>query len=59
MPLIMVKATRILIVEDDEDTRKWMRVALGDGKRKIYEAKNAEEGAQLAAKVHPKAMVNK
>ncbi len=49
----MGKAIRILIVEDNEDTRKLMRVALDDGERRIYEARNAAEGRKLAAEVRP------
>lgn len=40
--------SRILIVEDDSNVRKMIRVALGDQIREVIETSNAEDGFQMA-----------
>ena len=45
--------TVVLIVEDDQYTRKLIRLILDDGTRKIHEASNAEEALLIAAEIQP------
>ena len=49
----MTRKTTILIVDDDNDLRKLMRLALDNGKREIHEADTALGGLQLARKLVP------
>ena len=49
----MTRKTSILIVDDDNDLRKLLRLALDNGKRVIHEADTALGGLQLARKLAP------
>lgn len=49
----MTHKTSILIVDDDNDLRKLMRLTLDNGKREIHEADTALSGLQLARKLSP------
>jgi DNA-binding response OmpR family regulator len=49
----MTHKTSILIVDDDNDLRKLLRLALDNGKRVIHEADTALGGLQLARKLSP------
>jgi DNA-binding response OmpR family regulator len=49
----MTRKTTILIVDDDDDLRKLLRLALDNGKRVIHEADTALGGLQLARKLVP------
>lgn len=49
----MTHKTSILIVDDDNDLRKMMRLALDNGKRVIHEADTALSGLQLARQLSP------
>ena len=49
----MTHKTSILIVDDDNDLRKMMRLALDNGRRVIHEADTALSGLQLARKLSP------
>lgn len=49
----MTHKTSILIVNDDSDLRKLLRLALDNGNRVIHEADTALGGLQLARKLAP------
>ena len=49
----MNRHTNILIIEDDQDTRKVIRFALAQDYRQIQEASNADEALQLLESTSP------
>jgi DNA-binding response OmpR family regulator len=49
----MTLTTTILIVEDDNDLRKLLRISLASSQRVIYEASTAEDGLRLALDTLP------
>lgn len=49
----MTRATTILIVDDDRDLRKFLRMALDNGRRVIHEAETAQEGLHRARETLP------
>lgn len=49
----MTRKTKILIVDDDSDLRKFLRMALDNGGRVIHEADNAQDGLHRARETLP------
>ena len=49
----MTHKTSILIVDDDNDLRKLLRLALDNGRRVLHEADTALGGLQLARQLSP------
>ena len=49
----MTRKTRILIVDDDSDLRKFLRIALDNGRRVIHEADTALDGLHRARETLP------
>ena len=49
----MTLATTILIVDDDNDLRKLLRISLASSGRVIHEAATAEDGLRLALEIMP------
>ena len=49
----MTLNTTVLIVDDDSDLRKLLRIALASSRRVIHEAATAEEGLRLALDTVP------
>ncbi len=49
----MTRKTTILIVDDDRDLRKFLRMALDNGGRVIHEANAAQDGLHRAREILP------
>ena len=44
---------RILLIEDNDDVREMLRMSLSQGGHIIYEARDGENGVEIAKEVHP------
>ncbi len=48
---------KLLIVDDNGDLRRMLRISLGYGKYKMYEAATGAEAMQIAREQHPNVML--
>lgn len=48
---------KLLIVDDNSDLRRMLRISLGYGKYKMYEAATGAEAMQIAREQHPDVML--